>query len=176
MASPERSGLVPGGVHKHMKTPRQTYISHTITPGFNINIATAAPSEIPTSKSVGRVCGSVFASATISALTAATSPLISIDNTDTNPQGEDAKESIQPSTPNPIQTKTYNEFCRSIWDAVTEQGFSRLPGNFSFSCQEDDGPGVSVTGGFATQMDEVCESIAKMKTRSVAEQFYKICD
>lgn len=208
-------GVLEPGVTTTLLTSACYSGGWAITPELNISTAAAAQDDdeslaIPTSRSVGRICGSVFASATISALTAATSPLISMDDTDTNHQGEDAEESIQPSSPNPIQTETYNEFCRSIWDTVTQQGFSRLHGNFTFSCQDDqweyswsrrsgiplvrfkerwdnlptyrpspkgqdDSPGVSVKGGFATQMDELCESIAKMKTRSVAKKFYEIC-
>ncbi|KAJ5333027.1 uncharacterized protein N7506_006810 [Penicillium brevicompactum] len=86
------------------------------------------------SLSVGRTCGSIFASTLFQTLSSATSPLL------------DARESsnasdplsLQPEEPNDQQTLTYNSFCQSVLDtcqnSVTRLGDMQY---FTFSARDD---------------------------------------
>ncbi|KAF7561357.1 hypothetical protein G7046_g2789 [Stylonectria norvegica] len=117
-------------------------------PGADINatmILAAHPSLESTawqeSRSIGRTCGSVFASSLIEGLTAATSPLL-----DSRFRDSSNTESLQPETPDKPQTETYNAFCRSILDVCRDQ-MTRLWSyqQFTFRAQDDQW-GYSWTG------------------------------
>jgi len=92
------------------------------------------------SRSVGRSCGSVFASTLLETLSSAASPLIepSVPNASTH--------TLQPEEPTEHQVMTYNSLCHSIWktceDRVTTLWDSQA---FRFSAQ-DDAWNISWTG------------------------------
>ncbi|KAK0703057.1 hypothetical protein B0T26DRAFT_729708 [Lasiosphaeria miniovina] len=119
-----------------------------ITPELNITTLAAAKPDNesfswPVSNSIGRACGSVFAGATISALSDASTPLLG--HSSAEEQGSRSEipgtddTCLQPEEPTELQTKTYNEFCRAVTNVVGAWGFSRLLYNgFRFSAQNDD--------------------------------------
>ena len=81
-----------------------------------------------------RYCGSIYASALISALSDASSPLVGPPNEDSSISG-----SIQPHAPTAIQTESFNEFARSIHDTLLD--IDPRYGDkheISFSAQDDD--------------------------------------
>ncbi|KAJ5530828.1 hypothetical protein N7527_004221 [Penicillium freii] len=86
------------------------------------------------SLSVGRTCGSIFASTLFQTLSSATSPLLDAR------ESSDASDplSLQPEEPNDQQTLSYNSFCQSILDtcqnSVTRLGDMQC---FTFSAQDD---------------------------------------
>ncbi|CAG8417283.1 unnamed protein product [Penicillium salamii] len=87
-----------------------------------------------TSQSVGRTCGSIFASTLFQALSSATSPLLDAGE----PSNASDPPSLQPEEPNDQQTLSYNSFCQSILDtcqnSVTRLGDKQY---FTFSAQDD---------------------------------------
>lgn len=87
------------------------------------------------SPSIGRFCGSVFASTLFKTLSSAASPLLEADFA-SDPSQE--QQSLQPENPNSVQTLTYNAFCESVWrtcaNSVTRLWSSQ---NFNFSAQDD---------------------------------------
>jgi hypothetical protein len=87
------------------------------------------------SPSVGRACGSMFATTVISALTASTSPLLDDDY----PQDSAGHNPLQPSLATDAQTETYNEFCSSIVRTLGEK-VTRRPEfhDFRFAAQDDE--------------------------------------
>lgn len=96
----------------------------------------------PTSDTMGRACGSVFASTLIDTLCSASSPLVA--NADGRPsipalelEAKLQDSPLQPRDPDEQQTQTYNAFCHSILE--TCQGIYRLwsQQSFSFSAQDD---------------------------------------
>ncbi|KAK3360824.1 hypothetical protein B0T24DRAFT_123681 [Lasiosphaeria ovina] len=121
-----------------------------VTPELNITtMAAAKPDDTSiswrVSGSMKRACGSVFAGATIASLSDASTPLLlgqgssSGEPITVNPDYfADDDTCLQPTEPTEMQTKTYNEFCRSIKDVLGARGFSRiLSRNFTFSAQND---------------------------------------
>lgn len=111
-----------------------------ILPRVNMTALTAAGPESPQSEawmksaSIGRSCGSIFASTLIASLSKSTSPLID----GSSPAGAPTL-SIQPENANPLQTATFNEFCATIKTTLREQ-ITRRPEDhdFRFSAQDDD--------------------------------------
>lgn len=88
----------------------------------------------PSSGSVDRACGSVFATTLVEALTSSASPFLPDDERDdVSPASE-----LQPEKPTAEQTKTYDEFCESILETC-EDRVHRLwyRQEFSFSAQDD---------------------------------------
>ncbi|KAH8805902.1 hypothetical protein F5884DRAFT_801040 [Xylogone sp. PMI_703] len=120
-----------------------------ISPDLNMTILTAAGDMLsePTtteqeepkrysyswdnSTSIGRACGSVFASMLINTLTDSASPLLE------GVPPEVTHKSLQPSKTTDIQTKTFNEFCwsivRTLGENTTDEGHE-----FRFAAQDDD--------------------------------------
>jgi hypothetical protein len=86
------------------------------------------------SQSIGRTCGSIFASTIFQTLSSVTSPLL---DPRLSSQSSD-QETLQPDEPTEQQTHTYNSFCRSVLDTcqnkVTRFGSSQC---FTFSAQDD---------------------------------------
>ncbi|KAF3060565.1 hypothetical protein CFAM422_011135 [Trichoderma lentiforme] len=93
------------------------------------------------SLSVGRYCGSVFASSLIDTLTSTASPLLQhVDGAATNNDTANKEPSdLQPRNPNQQQTLTYNAFCQSILDTCRDK-VHRLwrEQGFTFSAQGDE--------------------------------------
>jgi hypothetical protein len=90
------------------------------------------------SQSIGRTCGSVFASTLLETLSSAASPLLEASQ-GTNPSFLDAAApTLQPEEPTKRQAMTYNALCHSIWktceDRVTTLWDSQA---FRFSAQDD---------------------------------------
>ncbi|KAI1371195.1 hypothetical protein F4677DRAFT_464445 [Hypoxylon crocopeplum] len=107
-----------------------------MSPDLNWTMMDAAGDESlstgwPASESIGRTCGSIFASSLIDTLTNTASPLLA-DN-DKEPPAE-----LQPENPNDRQTQTYNSFCWSILDTLQNR-MTRLwhHRDFSFKAQDD---------------------------------------
>ncbi|KAK4143418.1 uncharacterized protein C8A04DRAFT_12323 [Dichotomopilus funicola] len=111
-----------------------------VTPELNTTTMAAAQPEGESiswqmSSSMGRACGSVFAGATISTLSDASTPLLGQGSSSEAPTGETC---LQPEEPTALQTETYNEFCRSITDVLGARGLSGLlSDDFTFSAQDD---------------------------------------
>lgn len=94
------------------------------------------------SLSVGRYCGSVFASSLIDTLTSTASPLLKhVDDgpATTNDTANKEPSDLQPKYPNQQQTLTYNAFCQSILDTCRDK-VHRLwrEQKFTFSAQGDE--------------------------------------
>ncbi|KAJ5181120.1 hypothetical protein N7491_000675 [Penicillium cf. griseofulvum] len=102
------------------------------------------------SQSIGRSCGSVFASTLVESLSSAASPLLDPHERSqpshslrTQPllhaEGSEEIQTLQPEEPDESQTLTYNAFCHSIWE-VCEHRVTRLwsEQGFSFSAQDDE--------------------------------------
>ncbi|KAK3348584.1 hypothetical protein B0T25DRAFT_503297 [Lasiosphaeria hispida] len=112
-----------------------------VTPELNITTMAAAKPDNESiswrlSRSMRRACGSVFAGATISALSDASTPLLGEGCSSEAPAANET--CLQPEEPTEMQAETYNEFCRSITDVLGGRGFSRiLSKDFSFSAQDD---------------------------------------
>ncbi|KAK0646859.1 hypothetical protein B0T16DRAFT_375864 [Cercophora newfieldiana] len=112
-----------------------------VTPELNTTTMAAAKPcgesiSWPVSGSMRRACGSVFAGATIFALSDASTPLLGENISSEAPATDET--CLQPTEPTKIQTETYNEFCRSITNVLGDRGFSRaLSRDFQFSAQND---------------------------------------
>ncbi|KAB8218079.1 hypothetical protein BDV33DRAFT_232366 [Aspergillus novoparasiticus] len=122
------------------------------SPDFNHTTMAAATADVnesgwsnawPDSHSMGRACGSVFASILINTLTTATSPLVTELNLASVIEGgsEDLPQrcdQLQPEEPSPEQTLTYNAFCHEIWRTCATQ-INQLwtKQHFTFSAQDD---------------------------------------
>ncbi|KAK3360691.1 hypothetical protein B0T25DRAFT_621586 [Lasiosphaeria hispida] len=110
---------------------------------LNITAMTAAKPDNESvswrvSESIGRACGSMFASAAISALTEASTPLLASDAGSQEATAE-ADMSLQPEEPTKQQTETYNEFCRTITTTLQPEWEFRIFGeDFHFSAQNDE--------------------------------------
>jgi hypothetical protein len=87
------------------------------------------------SQSIGRSCGSVFASTMFQALSSPTSPLIDSSQTSSLSSHQ---ETLQPDEPSDQQTLTYNSFCQSVWNTC-ENRVTRLWNfqHFMFSAKDD---------------------------------------
>ncbi|KAJ5999803.1 hypothetical protein N7481_000212 [Penicillium waksmanii] len=116
-----------------------------VTPELNTTALTAAShfsdhkrglsSAWGISASIGRTCGSIFASTMIETLSSATSPLL-----DAHERSDLSDENtLQPDAPTNHQTLTYNAFCQSVLDTC-QNSVTRLWEfqHFSFSAQNDD--------------------------------------
>ncbi|KAK3349124.1 hypothetical protein B0T25DRAFT_481571 [Lasiosphaeria hispida] len=112
-----------------------------VTPELNTTTMAAAKPDDKSiswrlSSSIGRACGSVFAGATISALSDASTPLLGQGSSSEAPTADET--CLQPREPTEMQVEMYNEFCRSITDVLGARGFSRiLSRDFTFSAQDD---------------------------------------
>ncbi|KAE8156643.1 hypothetical protein BDV40DRAFT_280537 [Aspergillus tamarii] len=122
------------------------------SPDFSHTIMAAATAEAgesgwsnawPDSHSMGRACGSVFASMLINTLSTVTSPLVSELNKISAIGGssEDLPQrsnQLQPEEPSSEQTLTYNAFCHEIWRTCANQ-INQLwtSQSFTFSAQDD---------------------------------------
>ena len=86
------------------------------------------------SQSIGRTCGSIFASTMFQTLSSVTSPLLDPHHSS---QSSD-QGTLQPDEPTDEQTLSYNSFCLSVLDTcqnkVTRFGSSQY---FTFSAQDD---------------------------------------
>jgi hypothetical protein len=74
----------------------------------------------PNSHSMGRACGSVFASTLLHTLSSATSSLVAeLNETSAVEQSFEGpsqrSHQLQPEEPSPEQIMTYNAFCHAIW-------------------------------------------------------------
>ncbi|KAJ5222803.1 uncharacterized protein N7469_009043 [Penicillium citrinum] len=141
-----------------------------VTPDLNTTALTAA-SHFPdlergisiawgVSASIGRSCGSIFASTMIETLSSATSPLL-----DAYELSDASNEStLQPDTPTEHQTLTYNAFCQSVLDTC-QNSVTRLAEfqNFSFSAQNDDWE-YSWTGRTGVPLAHFREQWAKLES------------
>ncbi|RYC55114.1 hypothetical protein CHU98_g11094 [Xylaria longipes] len=118
-----------------------------INPDFNNTAIAAAGMDEPSisqplSDSLGRVCGSVFASSFIKTLASTASPLI-----ESTTQGwpavargmrdSQASSELQPESPNEQQTLTYNAFCRAVWDSCKQLTRLYSDHSLSFSAHQD---------------------------------------
>ncbi|KAJ6024830.1 hypothetical protein N7540_005627 [Penicillium herquei] len=118
-----------------------------VNPDFNYT-AMAAASHLDDSSgqsnawdqslSIGRSCGSVFATTLMESLSSATSPFLDDEDQVQLASSLGATSLLQPTSPNELQTMTYNEFCRSVWE-ICEQRVTRLwdQQSFSFSAKDD---------------------------------------
>ncbi|KAJ5669297.1 hypothetical protein N7462_010367 [Penicillium macrosclerotiorum] len=118
-----------------------------VNPDFNFP-AMAAASHLDDSSgqsnawdqslSIGRSCGSVFATTLMESLSSATSPFLDDEDQFQLAGSLGATSLLQPTSPNELQTMTYNEFCRSVWE-ICEQRVTRLwdHQSFSFSAKDD---------------------------------------
>ncbi|KPM39171.1 hypothetical protein AK830_g7384 [Neonectria ditissima] len=122
-----------------------------IKPDVNMTILTAADACDPDasessiepetskswnlSKSIGRACGSIFASTIIESLSASTSPLLEAGSH----LVEGVSQSLQPQAASSTQTETYNAFCHTILETLKER-ITRMPEQhvFCFSAQDDE--------------------------------------
>ncbi|KKK17294.1 hypothetical protein AOCH_001807 [Aspergillus ochraceoroseus] len=107
----------------------------TIAAAGDGNLLQATSHSWNESLSIGRFCGSVFASTLFKTLSSAASPLLEADLASDLSQ---AQQSLQPENPNSVQTLTYNAFCESVWrtcaNSVTRLWSSQ---SFNFSAQDD---------------------------------------
>jgi hypothetical protein len=96
---------------------------------------TETPSESwPTSPSLRRRhCGSIYASALIKVLSDMSSPLL-----ERRSQEDPSAGSLQPQSPTEIQTESFNEFARTIYDSLLSIDRFRDTHEISFSAQDDD--------------------------------------
>jgi len=111
-----------------------------------------------------RICGSIYASALINALSDASSPLVESPNGDSSITG-----SIQPQAPTATQTESFNEFARSIYDTLL--GIDRFGDDhhISFSAQDDDWE-TSWTGRTGIPLHHFADRWDQLETRiSTAE-------
>ncbi|KAE8147221.1 hypothetical protein BDV25DRAFT_132258 [Aspergillus avenaceus] len=132
-------GVLEPGVSVCLMTSACYSGGWVVNPDFNHTTLAAATGSAdstgqsnawPNSESIGRACGSVFASVMIESLSSATSPLLD------NPQR--SASPLQPEEPTKQQVMTYNSFCSSIWE-VCQARVHRLweSQNFTFSAQDD---------------------------------------
>ncbi|KAJ5838928.1 uncharacterized protein N7525_004116 [Penicillium rubens] len=77
------------------------------------------------SHSIGRSCGSVFATTIVESLSSATSPLLDPSDRSQPRNSPEAQATLQPDEPEEDQTMTYNAFCHSVW-RICEQRVTRL--------------------------------------------------
>jgi hypothetical protein len=112
---------------------------YTTSPDFNITASTAADARSESnswnvSETVGRFCGSVFASNTIDTLNRESEALMN----SLGLQPDTTQGSIIPDNLDAVQTKSYNGFCRSIMDNLSRR-ITRLhlKQTFSFRAQDD---------------------------------------
>jgi hypothetical protein len=86
------------------------------------------------SESIGRTCGSIFASTMFQTLSSVTSPLL--DPRQSSQSSDD--ETLHPDEPTDQQTLTYNSLCRSVLDTCQNK-VTRFSSNqcFAFSAQDD---------------------------------------
>lgn len=115
-------------------TPELNTTSLTAASGFHTNSARGLSNAWNPSLSIGRTCGSIFASTLFQTLSSATSPLLEArESSNANDQ-----PSLQPEEPNDQQTLSYNAFCQSVLDtcqnSVTRLGDMQY---FTFSAQDD---------------------------------------
>ena len=110
----------------------------SVNPQLNITSMTAAGPKRESeswaaSNSIGRFCGSIYATALIQALSDVSSPLVITDEIP-NPSG-----SLQPLQPTGLQTKTFNEFARTIHKTLLTRvdRFGYLH-DIHFSAQDDE--------------------------------------
>ncbi|KAJ5710637.1 hypothetical protein N7488_004793 [Penicillium malachiteum] len=118
-----------------------------VSPQFNHTVLAAASDSgdeegasnaWSASQSIGRTCGSVFASTLMESLSSAASPILEHQERLALAGIMEPEESLQPEDPTNLQTLTYNEFCHSIW-GVCEHRITRLWEfqHFTFSAQDD---------------------------------------
>ncbi|KAJ6094503.1 hypothetical protein N7467_002016 [Penicillium canescens] len=107
----------------------------TITAAGDKELNEATSHSWSQSPSIGRFCGSVFASTMFKTLSSAASPLLEAGLASDLSQSQ---QSLQPEDPNSVQTLTYNAFCESVWrtcaNSVTRLWNSQ---NFNFSAKDD---------------------------------------
>ncbi|KAI1864899.1 uncharacterized protein JN550_008719 [Neoarthrinium moseri] len=141
-------GVLEPGVQVCLMTNACFSGGWAITPDLNRTALTAA-SELstsnawPPSHSVGRACGSIFASTVFETLCGVSSPLLSTEGSQDMTQSmQDLEIStddhLQPDEPTDIQVETYNAFCNTILD-VCGSRVTRLwkQQEFTFSAQDD---------------------------------------
>ncbi|KAF3804146.1 hypothetical protein GCG54_00000495 [Colletotrichum gloeosporioides] len=116
-----------GWVVRDLSKPEHSPINATMLAAADPKHTSNAWQDSP---SIGRACGSVFASTVIKSLTSSASPLQPI-----LPAGV---EQLEPESDNPTQTQTYNAFCHSVLNICATQ-VTTLHGNeaFTFSAQDD---------------------------------------
>ncbi|EFX00194.1 hypothetical protein CMQ_7196 [Grosmannia clavigera kw1407] len=97
------------------------------------------------SGSIGRYCGSVFASSLIGTLTSVASPLVETGSATENPDDLSLKclslstsGSLQPETPTEEQTLSYNAFCHEVVDTLRTKTRFSFAHHLTFSAQNDD--------------------------------------
>jgi hypothetical protein len=113
-----------------------------INPDFNHTVLAAAKEKSESnswlsSASVGRFCGSIFASTLINTLTSVSSPLLE-EPVQGPAEMKQTLGTVQPDQPSERQTETYNQFCRSIVETCKTR-IHRLWDKqyFTFSAQDD---------------------------------------
>ncbi|KAJ5513314.1 hypothetical protein N7463_002866 [Penicillium fimorum] len=138
-------GVLEPGVHVSLVTTACYSGGWITTPDLNHTTMAAADGEDDLftgtsnawsiSQSIGRSCGSVFASTLFQTLSSAASPLLEL-GMDSTPS--DLEQTLQPDSPSQRQTLTYNAFCDSVW-RICENRVTRLWSfqNFRFSAQDD---------------------------------------
>ncbi|KAI6780584.1 DNA polymerase zeta catalytic subunit-like protein [Emericellopsis cladophorae] len=85
----------------------------------------------PESTSLGRSCGSIFASSVINHLTSSDNLYLA------DTEKSDTHERLQPAKPSEEQIETYNSYCRSITDSVSAINRHGIFHNFTFSTRND---------------------------------------
>ena len=109
----------------------------SVNPQINITSMTAAgpkqSESCAASNSIGRCCGSIYATALIQALSDVSSPSVITDEIP-NPSG-----SLQPLRPNELQTETFNEFAMTIHKTLLTRvdRFGHVH-DIHFSAQDDE--------------------------------------
>ena len=118
--------------------------NHTVmTAASENNDETGWSNAWPNSHSMGRACGSVFASTLLHALSSATSPLVAeLNETSAVEQSFEGpsqrSHQLQPEEPSPEQIMTYNAFCRAIWRTCANNIHQLWEcQSFRFSAQDD---------------------------------------
>lgn len=88
------------------------------------------------SQSIGRACGSVFASTLFQTLAGPESPFLDDADLQSLPVTSDSE--LQPEDPSEEQVRTYNAFCHSVWQTC-ESRVHRMWDwqHFTFSAQDD---------------------------------------
>ncbi|KAJ5719790.1 hypothetical protein N7493_007368 [Penicillium malachiteum] len=105
------------------------------------------------SQSIGRSCGSVFATTLMQTLSSAASPLLDKDEQIHLSITLGPEPFLQPNSPDQSQIIIYNELCRSVWE-VCEQRVNRLWDLQGFSfCAQDDAWEYSWTGRTGIPLD-----------------------
>lgn len=89
------------------------------------------------SDSVGRHCGSIFATTLVNSLCSSTSPLLAKNSSAGEASNRDSV-SLQPKAPTSLQAKTYNEFCRTIADTLKNTTRLADQHEFRFAAQDDE--------------------------------------